>query len=126
MCPAIAAGRYRRHFFSGAAASRAVILAARRSMVVSMLHLTIDLPGLGSLKEKRRVIGSLKERVRHKYRVSIAEVGANELWNVAEIGCAVVSNSHAFGESVLHKVIAYAEEHLAFPIRDAQVFSEHY
>ena len=95
-------------------------------MVVSMLHLTIDLPGVSSLKEKRRVIGSLKERVRHKYRVSIAEVGANDLWHVAEIGCAVVSNSHAFGESVLHKVIVFAEENLAFPIRSAQVFSEHY
>ena len=95
-------------------------------MVVSMLHLVIDLPGVGSLKEKRRAIGSLKDRIRSKYKVSVAEVGANELWHVAEIGCAVVSNSHTFGETVLHKIIAFAEEVSAFPIRSAQVFSEHY
>ena len=115
-----------RHIFLPITADGPVIMAASGLMVVSMLHLTIDLPGVSSLKEKRRVIGSLKERVRHKYRVSVAEVGANDLWNVAEIGCAVVSNSHTFGESVLHKVIGFAEEHLAFPIRSAQVFSEHY
>ena len=95
-------------------------------MVVSLLHLVIDLPGVGSLKEKRRAVGSLKDRIRNKYKVSVAEVGANELWHVAEIGCAVVSNSHTFGETVLHKIIAFAEENSAFPIRSAQVFSEHY
>ena len=95
-------------------------------MVVSVLHLVIDLPGVGSLKEKRRAIGSLKDRIRSKYKVSVAEVGANDLWQMAEIGCAVVSNSHTFGEAVLHKIIAFAEEHAALPIRNAQVFSEHY
>ena len=72
------------------------------------------------------MVGSLKQRVRHKYQVSVAEVGANDLWNVAEIGCAVVSNSHTHGEAVLHKVILFAEDHLALPVRAAQVFSEHY
>ena len=91
-----------------------------------MLHLTIDLPGVGSLKEKRRAIGSLKDRIRSKYKVSVAEVGANEAWHLAEIGCVVVSNSHTFGETVLHKIISFAEENSAFPIRNAHVFSEHY
>lgn len=95
-------------------------------MVVSMLQLAIDLPGVGSLKEKRRAIGSLKDRIRSKYKVSVAEVGANEAWHTAEIGCAVVSNSHTFGESVLHKIISFAEDNSAFPIRSARVFSEHY
>ena len=115
------------HQRAGADAARSPgILEVIPSMVVSLLHLVIDLPGVGSLKEKRRAVGSLKDRIRNKYKVSVAEVGANELWHVAEIGCAVVSNSHTFGETVLHKIIAFAEENSAFPIRSAQVFSEHY
>ncbi len=91
-----------------------------------MLHLVVDLPGVGSLKEKRRALGSLKDRIRGKFKVSVAEVGGNDLWHVAEIGCAVVSNSHTHGETVLHKIVAFAEHNLAFPIRSAHVFSEHY
>ena len=95
-------------------------------MVVSILHMVIYLPGVSSLKEKRRIILSLKDRVRNKYKLSIAEVGSNEIWHTCELGCAIVSNSHSFGETILHKVINFSEETLALTIQSVRVFSEHY
>ena len=88
--------------------------------------MVIYLPGVTSLKEKRRIIVSLKDRVRNKYKLSIAEVGSNDIWHTCEIACAIVSNSHSFGETVLHKVINFPEETLALTIQRVDIFSEHY
>jgi uncharacterized protein YlxP (DUF503 family) len=95
-------------------------------MVVSLLRMVVDLPGSGSLKEKRRVISSLKERMQHKYHIAVAEVGRNDAWQVGEIGCATVSNSRAHGEAVMQSVIRYAESTFPLTIRSADIFSEQY
>ena len=95
-------------------------------MVVSMLHMIIYLPGISSLKEKRKIIVSLKDRIWNKYKLSIAEVGSNDIWHTCELGCAIVSNSQSFGETVLHKVINFSEENLSLTIQKIRIFSEHY
>ncbi|GAG80526.1 unnamed protein product, partial [marine sediment metagenome] len=43
-------------------------------MVISILHFIIDLPGISSIKEKRRIIQSIKERMQRKFKLSVAEV----------------------------------------------------
>jgi len=47
--------------------------------------------GSQSLKAKRGVVSSIKQRVRNKFNVSIAEVGGQDTWQVAVIGLAAVS-----------------------------------
>jgi hypothetical protein len=58
-----------------------------------------------SLKDKRRVIKSLKDRVQADFNVSISEVGAGDFWQSAEIGVAVVSNDGRFCQQVIDKVV---------------------
>jgi uncharacterized protein YlxP (DUF503 family) len=95
-------------------------------MVVSLLHFVIDLPHIGSLKEKRQIVQSVKNRLLHKFKMSVAEVELQESLRFAALGAAVVSNSKQHGESVMHKALQYAEDLIPGRIRDAEVFSEQY
>ena len=95
-------------------------------MVVSMLDIIIELPESVSLKDKRRVVLSVKERLRNKFRVSCAEVDILDSLSFAEIGAALVSNSKEFGESVMHKALAVVEDEYGLRVHDAQIHSEIY
>jgi uncharacterized protein YlxP (DUF503 family) len=79
-------------------------------MVVGTCTIYLDLPGIGSLKGKRSVLKSLLARVRHEFNVSIAEVGANDRWQTAEIGVAAVSNDPAYVHGLLTRVVQWIEE----------------
>lgn len=74
-------------------------------MVVGTLEIQLRLDGSNSLKDKRRVLRSVMDRVRHEFNVTIAEVEDNELWGNATIGVACVSNSTVHAESVLQHVL---------------------
>ncbi len=73
-------------------------------MFVGVLRLTLYLPEPGSLKSKRHLLRSALDRVKGKFNVSAAEVGANDLWQRAVVGVAAVGNDHAFVNETLDKV----------------------
>ena len=58
-------------------------------MVVSILHFVLDLPDIGSIKEKRQIVQSVKNRLQNKFKISVAEVDLQESRRFAEIGAAV-------------------------------------
>ncbi len=91
-----------------------------------MLDIIFELPEACSLKDKRRVVSSVKTRLRTKFRISCAEVDLLDSIAFAEIGAALVSNSREFGESVMHKALAVVEDEFGVRIHDAQVHSEVY
>ncbi|HEX9861299.1 MAG TPA: DUF503 domain-containing protein [Nitrospirota bacterium] len=63
------------------------------------------MPGSGSLKDRRRVVKGMKDRIRSRFNVSVAEVGETELWQRATLGIACVSNDRAHASEVLDKVV---------------------
>ncbi len=95
-------------------------------MVVSTLQFIVELPGISSLKEKRRIVKSLKDRLVHKFRVSAAEVDLLDSLRFAQIGAALVSNSQQFGESVLNKVLDFAIDNISGRIVDTKILSEQF
>jgi len=95
-------------------------------LVVSILHLSLELDEVWSLKDKRSVVKSLKDRVQRRFHVSVAEVDDNDSLGHARMAAAVVSNSRAHGEAVLAKVLAFAEENAEARISDVAIFSEVY
>jgi len=60
-------------------------------MFVGIVRIELHVPAAGSLKDKRAVIRSLKERIRHRVHAAVAEVDHQDLWQRAAIGVAVVS-----------------------------------
>jgi uncharacterized protein len=78
-------------------------------MVVGVCRITLMVPESHSLKEKRMVLRSIKDRTRLKFNVAIAEVGDQDNWQSAIIGFAVVANDQAFVRSVVDKIVNYIE-----------------
>jgi uncharacterized protein YlxP (DUF503 family) len=74
-------------------------------MVVGLCTIDLYLPGVGSLKGKRQVLLSLKDRLQGKFNVSVAEVDANDLWQRAVLGVACVSNDGRHVNKVLDSVL---------------------
>jgi len=77
-------------------------------MFVGLARVVLQIPGARSLKDRRRVVKSLKDRLRARFPVSVAEVGDVEAWQVATLGIAVVSGNRVRCDQVLSHVIQTA------------------
>ena len=95
-------------------------------MVVSMIQFRIELPPIESIKDKRRIVQSIKGKLVVKFHLAVAEVDLQDSPHYAQIGAAYVSNSKAFGESVMQKVLRFVEDNAEGRIADAQIFTEMY
>jgi uncharacterized protein len=78
-------------------------------MIVGISSFELHLPDSRSLKDKRRVIKSLIDRLHHRHRVSIAETGFHELHQRAEISLAAVTNGEGEMEKLMAEVRALVE-----------------
>jgi uncharacterized protein YlxP (DUF503 family) len=78
-------------------------------LVVGTCTVSLHIPGSGSLKSKRMALKSLKDRIRHKFNVSVAEVDHFDLWQRSTIAVAVVSRDGRFADQVISKVVALIE-----------------
>jgi uncharacterized protein YlxP (DUF503 family) len=75
---------------------------------VGVARLVISIPGARSLKDRRRVVKSLKDRMRARLPVSLAEIGDLERYQVATLGVAIVSNESARCSEILAAAAAMA------------------
>ncbi len=91
-----------------------------------MLQIVIEMPETTSLKDKRRIVLAIKDRLRSKFRLSCAEVDLLDSIRFAHIGAALVSNSREHGETVMQKALAFVEDGFSLRIHDAQIHSEQY
>jgi len=78
-------------------------------MVIVTLRTDLLIRESGSLKQRRRVVNSLKDRIRARFNVSVADVGDQNLWQRAVLVAAVVSNDGRFANEVLSKVARLIE-----------------
>jgi uncharacterized protein len=71
---------------------------------IGVVTLELRLEHAHSLKEKRHVVASLKERLRHKFNVAVAEIDHQDLWQRAAVAAVTVSSDHTHAEKVLRGV----------------------
>jgi uncharacterized protein YlxP (DUF503 family) len=74
-------------------------------MIVGLCTVELFIPDGHSLKAKRQVLLSLKDRLRDKFNVSVAEVGEQDLWQKAVLGIACVANESAYVNQVLDQAV---------------------
>jgi uncharacterized protein len=79
-------------------------------MAIGLLTLEIHIPDSRSLKDKRQVLRSLKDRLRGRYNVAVAELDHQESWQRAQVGIVSLSNDAAHLEQSLRAVLNEAEE----------------
>jgi uncharacterized protein len=71
---------------------------------VGVLTLELRLENSHSLKEKRHVVQSLKDRLRSKFNVAVAEIDYQDLWQRAAVAAVTVSSDQVHAEKVLRSV----------------------
>lgn len=76
-------------------------------MIVGTLKIRLVLRESHSLKDKRRVLKSLKDTLSNKFNISVAETDEQDVWQTAEIGVAAVGSDGSFVQSVLTNVVNY-------------------
>jgi hypothetical protein len=79
-------------------------------MPVGVLTLEIQLPYAHSLKEKRAVLQKMRDRLRSRFNVAVAELGHEDVWQTATLGVVSISDSQPLLESVFHRVLAESEK----------------
>jgi uncharacterized protein YlxP (DUF503 family) len=92
-------------------------------MIVSMMQLIFEIPDAESIKDKRRVIRSIKDKLLKRFRISAAEVDLQDSLSFGQIGGALVSNSRNFGETVLQKAFKMIEDEAPIRIQDIKIYS---
>ena len=74
-------------------------------MIVGLLELDLRIPQAQNLKEKRMLMRSLRDRIRNKFNVSVAEVDGGDTHRHGVMGVAHVSNEQKFSNRVLCKIV---------------------
>lgn len=73
-------------------------------MPVAFLTLEIRIEGAHSLKDKRQVVRSMKDRLRAKFNVAVAELESTDLWQRATVGAVSVSSSRDYLDGLMQNV----------------------
>ena len=89
-------------------------------MVVGIGTIVLRIPGKASLKEKRRVVKGVVTRLQNTFNASVAEVGANDTHQRAEIGLALVGNDRRQINSKLDKALNFVEAMQVAEIMDSE------
>jgi uncharacterized protein YlxP (DUF503 family) len=74
-------------------------------MVVGLCTVELFIPESRSLKDKRQVLHSLKDRLHAKFNLSVAEVDGQDLWQKAVLGMACVANEGGHVNQVLEQAL---------------------
>jgi uncharacterized protein YlxP (DUF503 family) len=78
-------------------------------MPIGLLTLELHLAEARSLKDKRQVLRSLKDRLRASYNVAVAELDFEDTWQRSVVGVVTLSNEEQHVEEALQKVLAEAD-----------------
>src|ERR1700751_3419437 len=73
-------------------------------MPIAFLTLELSIEAAHSLKDKRQVVRSMKDRLRSSFNVSVAELDPSDLWNRATIGVVSVSDSRDYLDGLMKNV----------------------
>jgi len=71
---------------------------------IGVLTMELRLEHAHSLKEKRHLVQGLKDRLRHKFNVAVAEIDHQDVWQRATVAAVTVSADHTRAEQVLQSV----------------------
>lgn len=79
-------------------------------MFIGVLKVELYIPSIRSLKEKRKEIKSMKEKIRNNFNVSVSEVDGNDLWQRAVLGISVTGRDFTHIQSVVDRITEFLEK----------------
>jgi uncharacterized protein YlxP (DUF503 family) len=79
-------------------------------MPVGLLTLELHIADAQSLKDKRQVLRSLKDKLRQKFNVAVAEMDHHDVWQRSVVGVVTLANEEKHVREVLQKALDEADE----------------
>ena len=80
------------------------------SAIIGFIEIHLRIPEAHSLKEKRKVVKRVVERLKNKFNVSVSEIGDQDRWQSSIIGVVTVGSSKKIVDATLEKVIRFIED----------------
>lgn len=90
-------------------------------MIVGILEIFIRIDASHSLKDKRMVLKSLKDRLRNNFNIAISEVGEQDKWQVSHLCIVSVNSDKQYLNSVLSKIINFISNFSGIEVTDYQM-----
>ena len=90
-------------------------------MIIGFLSIEAFLPYSRSLKEKRQVLSSFKDRIKKRYNVALAEIDFQDKWQRTKIGMITLNSQKTIVEQILQKILADAEQNLGGEILHSEI-----
>jgi len=91
------------------------------SVIVGLCTIELFIPDSQSLKDKRQVLLSLKDRLQQKFNLSVAEVGEQDLWQKSVLGLACVANDGRYVNQVLDQALNMIRSNPAIEIVQSRI-----
>ena len=79
-------------------------------MIVGILTVELRIPESLSLKDKRMVLKSIKDKIRNKFNVSVAEIDKQDKWQESALGVAYIGTEKAHVDQALSKIVDFIKE----------------
>ena len=90
-------------------------------MTIGLLTIDLLIPEARSLKDKRRVVKSLKDQVRARFNCSVAETDYHDVWQRARLSLVVVSNESGHANTQLNEIFRFIESRLGANVAGCQI-----
>lgn len=87
-------------------------------MFIGVIYMEIFIPDSSSLKEKRQILKSMKDRIRSNFNVSVAEINHKDLWQRSGLAIVCVGDSMAFAKETVTKIRNFMEKNFPHLIVD--------
>src|SRR5215813_2751392 len=113
--------RYETYGSRSGRSSRRPQVVAQLAMPVGLLTLELHIADARSLKDKRQILRSLKDRLRGKFNVAVAELDFHDVWQSSTVGVVTLSNVEQHVEESLQRVLEEAQRILGPVLVDHSV-----
>jgi len=90
-------------------------------MIIGICKVTIHIPGSATLKDRRKIVNSLKDKIRHNFNVSVAEVENSNLWQKATLGITCVSDQKDYLAQTISGILNMIKNNGEILITDSQI-----
>lgn len=91
-------------------------------MIIGLLTLEIYIPYSHSLKEKRKTLNKIKDRLKKKYNIAFAELEYLNKWQRSKIGMVTLNTQKSMSEKIFQKIIREIEENIEGEILQKEIY----
>lgn len=90
-------------------------------MIVGICKISLFLPDCQSLKDKRAILRRMKDRFFARFKISMAEVEDQDLWQRAGVGFAIAGSDKRLVESIIYKAVDFIESNGSSEVTDRAI-----